>query len=209
MANINYNKIEFIKSAAYYKSLPEDSGYEVAFAGRSNAGKSSALNRLTNRKKLAKTSSTPGKTQHINLFKLDKYRRIVDLPGYGFSRVNKKEKARWQEELSKYLSERQCLKGIILLMDIRHPLSELDKSMIDFAESMNRELHIVLSKSDKFKTGKTKATLLKVKKQLKDFSGNFSIQCFSSQNGDGLKELKQKLDSWYNPAEVEQENEKL
>ncbi|MCP4149098.1 MAG: YihA family ribosome biogenesis GTP-binding protein [bacterium] len=198
MASISYNKIEFIKSAAYYKNLPEDCGYEVAFAGRSNAGKSSALNTLTNRKNLAKTSSTPGKTQHINLFRLDKSRRIVDLPGYGFSRVNKKEKARWQGELTKYLAERQCLKGIVLVMDIRHPMTELDRTMIDFAESMDRDLHIILSKSDKFKTGKMKSALLKVKKELKEYSIDISIQTFSSQNGNGLKELKQKLDIWYN-----------
>lgn len=201
MASINYNKIEFIKSSAYYKNLPEDKGFEVAFAGRSNAGKSSALNTLTNRKNLAKTSSKPGKTQHINLFRLDKNRILVDLPGYGFSKVNKKEKNRWQEELTIYLAERQCLKGIVLVMDIRHPLTELDQAMIDFAESANRNIHIILSKSDKLKKGKIAATILKVKKALKEYSIDISIQPFSSHNGDGLKELRQKLDVWYsNPA---------
>ncbi len=202
MASINYNKIEFITSAAYYKNLPEDKGFEVAFAGRSNAGKSSALNTLTKRKNLAKISSKPGKTQHINLFRLDKSRILVDLPGYGFSKVNKKEKHRWQEELTKYLAERQCLKGIVLVMDIRHPLTELDKSMIDFAESTNRDLHIILSKSDKLKKGRIAATVLKVKKSLKDYSINITIQPFSSHNGSGMKELRQKLDIWYtNPQE--------
>ena len=197
MANINYNKIEFIDSAAYYKNLPEDRGYEVAFAGRSNAGKSSALNTLTKRKNLAKTSSKPGKTQHINLFRLDKSRILVDLPGYGFSKVNKKEKNRWQAELTKYLAERQCLRGIVLVMDIRHPLTELDQSMIEFAESTNRDLHIILSKSDKLKKGKIAATVLKVKKAVKEYSIAITIQAFSSQNGNGLKELRQKLDLWY------------
>jgi len=209
MASINYNKIEFITSAAYYKNLPEDRGFEVAFAGRSNAGKSSALNTLTKRKNLAKTSSKPGKTQHINLFRLDKSRILVDLPGYGFSKVNKKEKNRWQEELTKYLAERQCLKGIVLVMDIRHPLTELDQSMINFAESTNRDLHIILSKSDKLKKGKTAATVLKVKKALKEYSINISIQTFSSMNGDGLKQLRQKLDIWYNKPVQNEVNENL
>lgn len=200
MANINYNKIEFITSAAYYKNLPEDRGYEVAFAGRSNAGKSSTLNTLTKRKNMAKTSSKPGKTQHINLFRLDKSRILVDLPGYGFSKVNKKEKHRWQEELTIYLAERQCLKGIVLVMDIRHPLTELDRSMIEFAESSNRDLHIILNKSDKLKKGKIAATVLKVKKELKNYSISISVQTFSSMNGDGLKELRQKLDKWYSPS---------
>ena len=203
MASINYNKIEFLTSAAYYKNLPEDRGYEVAFAGRSNAGKSSALNALTNRKSLAKTSSKPGKTQHINLFKLDKSRIIVDLPGYGFSKVNKKEKARWQGELTIYLAERQCLKGIVLVMDIRHPLTELDRTMIDFAQSTNKDLHIILNKSDKLKKGKIAATVLKVKKEIKDYSINITVQSFSSQDGNGMKELKQRLDVWYNPPVTE------
>lgn len=198
MASINYNKIEYITSAAYYKDLPEDKGFEVAFAGRSNAGKSSALNSLTKRKNMAKTSSKPGKTQHINLFRLDKSRILVDLPGYGFSKVNKKEKNRWQAELTKYLAERQCLKGIVLVMDIRHPLTELDQSMIDFAESTGRDLHVILSKSDKYKRGKIAATVLKVKKALKAYSINISVQSFSSMDGDGLKILRQKLDIWYN-----------
>ncbi|MDA3812221.1 MAG: ribosome biogenesis GTP-binding protein YihA/YsxC [Spirochaetaceae bacterium] len=202
MVNINYNKIEYITSAAYYKDLPDDRGYEVAFAGRSNAGKSSALNRLTNRKNLAKTSSTPGKTQHINLFRLDKNRIIVDLPGYGFSKVNKKEKARWQGELTKYLAERQCLKGIVLVMDIRHPLTELDRTMVEFAQSTNRNLHVILSKSDKLKKGKIAQAVLLVKKQLAEFTNDITVQSFSSEDGNGLKELRQKIDFWFsNPQE--------
>jgi GTP-binding protein len=202
MVNINYNKIEYITSAAYYKDLPDDRGYEVAFAGRSNAGKSSALNRLTNRKNLAKTSSTPGKTQHINLFRLDKNRSIVDLPGYGFSKVNKKEKARWQGELTKYLAERQCLKGIVLVMDIRHPLTELDRTMVEFAQSTNRNLHVILSKSDKLKKGKIAQAVLLVKKQLAEFTNDITVQSFSSEDGNGLKELRQKIDFWFsNPQE--------
>lgn len=199
MVNINYNKIEFLNSSVFYKNLPEDKGMEVAFAGRSNAGKSSTLNRLTNRKNLAKTSSKPGKTQHINLFRLDDQRILVDLPGYGYSKVNRAEKKRWEAELTRYLSERQCLVGIVLVMDIRHPLTELDRTMIDFAESNGRNLHIILSKSDKLKKGKIAATVLKVKKELKEYSIEISVQPFSSEDGCGLKELKQKLNSWYSP----------
>ncbi|MBN2658189.1 MAG: YihA family ribosome biogenesis GTP-binding protein [Spirochaetales bacterium] len=202
MANINYNKIEFLKSAAYFKNLPEDKGIEIAFAGRSNAGKSSALNTLTNRKNLAKTSSKPGKTQHINLFRLDKQRVLVDLPGYGFSRVNRAEKKRWEEELTRYLEERQCLRGIVLVMDVRHPLTELDRAMVDFAESAGRDLHIILSKSDKLNKGKIAASVLKVKKDLKDYTINITVQPFSSLNGSGLKELKQQLDFWYSKEEA-------
>jgi len=197
MTSINYNKIEFLKSAAFFKNLPEDKGIEVAFAGRSNAGKSSALNTLTNRKNLAKTSSKPGKTQHINLFRLDKQRVLVDLPGYGFSKVNRAEKKRWEAELTRYLAERQCLKGIVLVMDIRHPLTELDRTMVDFAEETGRDLHIILSKSDKLKKGKIASTVLQVKKELKNRTINISIQPFSSHNGNGIKELKQQLDLWY------------
>lgn len=197
MASINYNKIEFLKSAAYYKNLPEDKGLEIAFAGRSNAGKSSALNKLTNRKNLAKTSSKPGKTQHINLFKLDDKRILVDLPGYGYSKVSKDEKKRWEGELTKYLAERQSLQGIVLVMDIRHPLTELDQAMIDFAESSNRKVHIILSKADKLKRGKISASVLKVKKDLKDRQIEITVQPFSSHNGEGLRELKKQLDFWF------------
>lgn len=115
-----YSKAVFLKSAARVNQLPEDSGYEVAFAGRSNAGKSSALNCLTNNKNLARTSKTPGRTQLINLFSLDEQRRLVDLPGYGYAKVAMEVKLEWQKNLAHYLEARQCLRGLILLMDVRH-----------------------------------------------------------------------------------------
>lgn len=197
MASINYNKIEFLKSAAYFKNLPEDRGVEVAFAGRSNAGKSSALNTLTNRKNLAQTSSKPGKTQHINLFRLDRDRMLVDLPGYGYSKVNREEKKRWEAELTRYLSERQSLKGIILVMDIRHPLTDLDMAMVDFVESTGRDLHILMNKSDKLSKSKAASTVHQVRNALKERKINITVQAFSSLKSEGLKELKQKLDTWY------------
>ncbi|RJG41964.1 YihA family ribosome biogenesis GTP-binding protein, partial [Streptococcus pyogenes] len=135
-----YSKAVFLKSAARVNQLPEDSGYEVAFAGRSNAGKSSALNCLTHNKNLARTSKTPGRTQLINLFSLDEQRRLVDLPGYGYAKVAMEVKLEWQKNLAHYLEARQCLRGLILLMDVRHPLKDLDQILVNWA--LHRELPV-------------------------------------------------------------------
>src|SRR5262245_48745088 len=132
-----YVKAVFLKSAARVSQLPPDLGYEVAFAGRSNAGKSSALNCLTGIKNLARTSKTPGRTQLINLFQLDEERRLVDLPGYGYAKVAMQVKMDWQQNLAHYLEVRNSLKGLVLLMDIRHPLKDLDKMMVDWALNGN------------------------------------------------------------------------
>jgi GTP-binding protein len=192
-----YSKAVFLKSAARVNQLPDDSGYEVAFAGRSNAGKSSALNCLTTNKSLARTSKTPGRTQLINLFSLDEERRLVDLPGYGYAKVALQVKTEWQIHLAHYLEVRQCLKGLILLMDVRHPLKELDQMMIDWA--LNRELpvHILLTKADKLSKSETKNTVLKVRKHYELASHLISIQSFSSLKKEGLDELIQKLNQWY------------
>lgn len=127
---IHYQNTHFITSAPDIRHLPEDEGVEIAFAGRSNAGKSSALNRLTNQKSLAKTSKTPGRTQLINLFKVEEGCHIVDLPGYGFAQVPVEMKNKWQKSLGEYLQKRECLKGLVVLMDIRHPMKDLDQQMI-------------------------------------------------------------------------------
>ena len=125
-----YTRVTFLKSAAQLSQLPEDMGYEVAFVGRSNAGKSSALNTLTQNKRMARTSKTPGRTQLINLFTLDESRRLVDLPGYGYAKVSASLVRNWQQLLSDYLRVRESLKGLIIIMDCRHPLTPLDVSLI-------------------------------------------------------------------------------
>ncbi|MFA6302967.1 MAG: ribosome biogenesis GTP-binding protein YihA/YsxC [Legionella sp.] len=193
-----YSKAVFLKSAARVEHLPPDTGYEVAFAGRSNAGKSSALNCLTGIKSLARTSKTPGRTQLINLFSLDEERRLIDLPGYGYAKVALKIKEEWQEHLAHYLEVRGCLKGLVLLMDIRHPLKDLDQTMIDW--SLNRELpvHILLTKSDKISRSEAKNCLIKVRKHYELAQHLISVQTFSSLKKDGVGELIAKLNEWMN-----------
>lgn len=192
-----YSKAVFLKSAARVEHLPEDSGYEIAFAGRSNAGKSSALNCLTRIKNLARTSKTPGRTQLINLFTLDEERRLVDLPGYGYAQVALQIKMEWQKNLAHYLEIRTSLKGLVLLMDIRHPLKDLDQMMVDWA--LNRELpvHILLTKSDKLSKSDAKNTVLKVRKYYELASHLISIQSFSSLKKEGLDELILTLNQWF------------
>lgn len=191
-----YSKAEFIKSAARVNQLPDDIGYEVAFAGRSNAGKSSALNCLTGIKNLARTSKTPGRTQLINLFSIDETRRLVDLPGYGYAKVALQIKLEWQKNLAHYLESRQSLKGLILVMDVRHPLKDLDQMMIDW--SLNRDLpvHILLTKSDKLSRSDVKNTLLKVLKHYELAAHLVSAQAFSSLNKDGVDTLIKQLNQW-------------
>ncbi|MGC1183098.1 ribosome biogenesis GTP-binding protein YihA/YsxC [Legionella sp.] len=191
-----YSKVVFLKSAAKVIHLPEDTGYEVAFAGRSNAGKSSALNCLTGIKGLARTSKTPGRTQLINLFSLDNERRLVDLPGYGYAKVALQVKLEWQKHLAHYLEIRQSLKGLVLLMDVRHPLKDLDQMMIDWA--LNRELpvHILLTKSDKLSHSEVKNRLLKVRKHYELAEHLISVQSFSSLKKEGVNELIVLLNQW-------------
>jgi GTP-binding protein len=197
MAEVNYDKIRFMISAPYVRSLPKDQGMEIAFAGRSNAGKSSALNALAGRKNLAKTSGQPGKTQHINLFDVQPGLRIADLPGYGYAKVPPHEKKRWEQEMTEYILHRECLKGLVLLMDIRHPLTELDAAMIDLAVKGGREIHFILSKADKIKAGARKQTLHTMNNQLRGLTVPWSIQTLSSPKKDGVKELKQHISFWF------------
>lgn len=192
-----YSKAVFIKSAARVSQLPEDLGYEIAFAGRSNAGKSSALNCLTGIKNLARTSKTPGRTQLINLFKLDESRRLVDLPGYGYAKVAIQIKMNWQKNLEHYLEVRQSLKGLILLMDIRHPLKELDVMMMDWAVDRELPVHILLTKSDKLSRSDVKNTLTKVSKYYELAKHLITVQSFSSLKREGVEELISLLNQWF------------
>jgi GTP-binding protein len=200
--NPYYRRARFLKSAAQLRQSPPDTGIEVAFAGRSNAGKSSALNALCGQKSLARTSKTPGRTQLLNFFALDESRRLVDLPGYGYAKVAEAVKQQWQQSLANYVEHRQCLRGLILLMDIRHPLKEFDLQMLQWNTHHGLPTHILLTKSDKLKTGAAKATLLKVRRELGD-RPEITVQLFSSLKLRGVDECHQVLDIWF---ELEPEN---
>ena len=190
------HQARFLKSAQNVEQCPPDAGFEVAFAGRSNAGKSSAINRLTGQRSLARTSKTPGRTQLINFFSLDDERRLVDLPGYGYAKVAKSKRNEWQEHLDHYLTERQVLVGLVLMMDIRHPLKDFDLLMLEWSAQANMPIHILMTKADKLKFGAAKSTLLQVKKQLKDHPAPLSLQLFSATNGTGCDEAWDKLAEW-------------
>ncbi len=201
--NNPFRQVSYYLGAAELKQLPEDSGFEVAFAGRSNSGKSSALNTLCEQKQLARTSKTPGRTQLINLFSVDKNRRLVDLPGYGYAQVSLEVKQRWQATLAQYLQERLCLKGLILLSDIRHPLKETDQQMIQWAAAAHLPTHILLSKADKLKQGAQKKALMLQQQIIKELHAEASVQTFSSLKKQGIEHLIQVLKGWY-----EMDNEK-
>ena len=196
MSSPFYRQARFLTSAARLHQCPSDEGYEVAFAGRSNAGKSSAINAICDHKGLTKVSKTPGRTQLINFFELDEQRRLVDLPGYGYAKVSVQVKKAWQENLAEYLEKRRCLKGLILLMDVRHPLREFDLQMLEWASHMDLPTYVLLTKADKLKRGPASASLLKVKKTLKTMDGRFSAQLFSALKRTGIDEVHRVLDSW-------------
>lgn len=192
-----YQKAEFLLSVAQLKQLPQDIGMEVAIVGRSNAGKSSVLNQLTQNKSLARVSKTPGRTQHINLFALDNKRRIADLPGYGFAKVPVKMKIDWEKTMNDYLTSRECLRGLILVMDIRHPLKETDQQLLAWCSACDLPVHILLNKCDKLSRGAAHNTLLSVKDEFDVFENPVSAQLFSAHDGTGLKELKEELNKWF------------
>lgn len=205
----NYHVTHFVTSAPDIRHLPADTGIEVAFAGRSNAGKSSALNTLTNQKSLARTSKTPGRTQLINLFQVAEGYRLVDLPGYGYAEVPEEMKLKWQRSLAEYLQKRQCLKGLVVLMDIRHPLKDLDRQMVMWAVQSGIEVLILLTKADKLASGARKAQLNAVREEAKSFLGTVDVEVFSSLKKIGVDKLSQKLDSWYRelPPATEEDEE--
>lgn len=192
-----YHQAKFTLSAPALNSSPEDIGREIAFAGRSNAGKSSALNTLTRQKSLARTSKTPGRTQLLNFFQLNEQLRFVDLPGYGYAKVPEKVKRQWHALLETYLQERQSLYGIILVMDIRHPLTEFDWQMIDWCAYSKKPLHILLTKADKLNYGAAKNTLLKVQRELADQDISVTLQLFSALKRSGVEDIHELLDSWF------------
>ncbi|WP_428771936.1 ribosome biogenesis GTP-binding protein YihA/YsxC [Vibrio sp.] len=202
---IHYQNTHFITSAPDIRHLPEDEGIEIAFAGRSNAGKSSSLNRLTNQKNLAKTSKTPGRTQLINLFKVTDGCHIVDLPGYGFAQVPLEMKKKWQKSLGEYLQQRRCLKGLVVLMDIRHPMKDLDQQLIFWAVDCDIPVQVLLTKADKLKQGARKAQVLKIREAAMAFGGDVKVDAFSSLKGIGVDVLRNRLDAWFAPALLAQQ----
>lgn len=191
-----YNQATFEISVAATSQLPPEQGYEVAFAGRSNAGKSSAINALTGRKSLARTSKTPGRTQHLNFFRLDEQRALVDLPGYGYAKVPESVKQQWYQLIDNYLSNRQILSGIVLIMDSRHPFGRSDQQIIDWCVAGNLPLHVLLSKADKLGNNQRANTLRAVRKQLTTLGIDTSTQLFSATQPLGLEELRITLDRW-------------
>jgi GTP-binding protein len=197
-SRIKYNTASFVTSAPDITKLPADTGIEVAFAGRSNAGKSSALNALTDQK-LARTSKTPGRTQLINTFDLADVddMRLIDLPGYGFAKVPIEMKKKWQKSLGEYLQKRQSLKGIVILMDIRHPLKDLDRDLINWAIGSEIPVLALLTKADKLKQGPRKSQVLQVRRELSTLDGDITVHAFSSLKGTGLPEVAKKLDEWF------------
>jgi GTP-binding protein len=191
-----YHQTHFLTSAAHLSGVPTDQGKEIAFAGRSNAGKSSSINTLTLQKSLARTSKTPGRTQLLNFFAISEQHRFVDLPGYGYAKVPEQVKKKWYQLLESYLHNRQSLCGIILVMDIRHPLTEFDWQMITWCEHATVPLHILLTKADKLKFGAAKNALLKVKKEMEAVELAVSVQLFSALKRTGVDEAHSIFDDW-------------
>lgn len=197
MKPLNYASASFVTSAPDITKLPPDTGIEIAFAGRSNAGKSSALNTLTRQKALARTSKTPGRTQLINVFELDSGERLIDLPGYGFAKVPMAVKEKWQKALAEYLQKRDSLKGIVVLMDIRHPFRETDQELIYWAADCCIPVLALLTKADKLKQGPRKSTVLQARQAAIAFNGDVQVEAFSSLKRIGVEQLENKLNEWF------------
>jgi len=193
---INFRNTRFLKSCPSNRNLPLDDAAEIAFSGRSNVGKSSVLNSLTNQKKLAKSSGVPGKTREINLFTVNEKCRLVDLPGYGFAKVSKKEQERWGQEMTRYIGERSNLKGVIIIMDMRHPLTELDRAMISLVRDSGKAFAFLLNKSDKLGTNDRVKTMRKVEKELIAMNLPAIIIPYSAEKKTGVGELAKLLSGW-------------
>lgn len=194
--NSLYRTTRFLTSAAHLSQAPADDGREVAFAGRSNAGKSSAINVLCGQNALSRTSKLPGRTQLLNFFRVDDTRRLVDLPGYGYAKVPELVQQRWQAFMADYLTHRACLQGIILLMDIRHPLTDYDRNMLDWGAARDLPIHILLTKADKLKRGPALAQLHTVQRHLQQRRREVDVQLFSSLKHQGIEQAHAVLDIW-------------
>lgn len=192
-----YRRASFLISASQTSQFPDGDCAEVAFAGRSNAGKSSAINTLCDQKSLARISKTPGRTQLINFFALDDTRSLVDLPGYGYAKVPIKVRDEWQKLMESYLGKREQLRGLVVIMDIRHPLKDYDLKMLEWCKQMNTPVHIVLTKADKLNRGAASNQVLMVKKAIKEEGYDSTVQMFSALKKTGLEELQGILNGWF------------
>lgn len=197
-STVHFNSAQFMLSASQLSDCPPDEGAEVAFAGRSNAGKSSAINALTQNGKLARTSKTPGRTQLINFFQLNiPGSRLVDLPGYGYAKVPVALKQHWQQHLDMYLQHRHSLKAVVLVMDIRHPMKEFDEMMVQWCASTAIPLHVLLTKADKLKRGPAQSTLLRLRQTLQQrLADRVTVQLFSALKRQGVEQLAEQLSTW-------------
>ena len=197
-----YHQAKFINSSPDLKCTPDDQGREVAFAGRSNAGKSSAINALTRQNALARISKTPGRTQMLNFFEINEQHRFVDLPGYGYAKVPVAVKLKWHELMENYLKKRKSLRAIVLVMDVRHPLTEFDWQMVEWCRHTQLPLHILLTKADKLTYGAAKNTLMQVEKELQEVNFPLSIQLFSALKKTGVDEVHQALDRLFKQGDA-------
>lgn len=198
-----FRRAAFVVAAQRVAQLPADAGREVAFAGRSNAGKSSALNAITGRSGLARVSKTPGRTQQLVVFALDEAgeRRLVDLPGYGYAKVPPAMQAQWQGAMDRYFTTRRSLAGLVLIMDVRHPLRDFDRQMLRFCEARRLPVHALLTKADKLKRGRASEALRSVRKDLEGAGFAVSVQLFSALAREGVEEARAVLDRWLAPDE--------
>ncbi len=200
---MNYQQTAFLLSASDFSHFPPDEGCEVAFVGRSNAGKSSAINALTGRRALARISKTPGRTQQINFFQVDEFRRLVDLPGYGYAKVPRAMKQRWERLVGHYLQRRRSLQGLVIVVDSRRGLSELDMMLLEWCRDAAVPAHVLLTKADKLSRSAAGAVLLEVRQVLAQHFPRaedaplFSAQLFSALKKDGVEELRKQLALWY------------
>ena len=191
-----FGKAVFHITVNHFRDLPSISDGEVAFAGRSNAGKSSAINALAGRTRLAFVSKTPGRTQHINYFSLGEGQFLVDLPGYGYARVPEEVRLHWEKLLSRYLQERPQLNGLVLIMDSRHPFTPLDIRMLDWFCPTGKPVHILLTKSDKLSRQEAAKTLHEAQEFLKRSYSNCSVQLFSSLKKTGIQDAELVIGKW-------------
>lgn len=197
------NKAHFVHAAHKLKDLPENSLPEIAFAGRSNAGKSSALNQIVNQKKLAYTSKTPGRTQQINFFEVDPYGYLVDLPGYGYADVPLTVRQHWDRVLGAYINDRQSLAGLVLIMDVRHPLKPVDWQLLDEWLPSGRQIHVLLTKSDKLSKREADKALADTRNELSKLPVPVTVQLFSSLNKQGVEEARKVIEGWLGIPEAD------
>ena len=194
-----YQRARFLTAATRIEQAPEDRGREVVFAGRSNAGKSSVINALCHQKALARTSKAPGRTQQLIFFALDEKRRLVDLPGYGYARVSEGVKLQWQAHMAEFLERRQALAGLVIVMDIRHPLAEYDRRMLAWGLSSGLSVLLLLTKSDKLRHGAAHSARLAVEREAKKLSGmdgRVEVEVFSARARTGVESVQALLDTW-------------